>query len=693
MNKDLFKIAIISFCILFTELLLIRLIGTEIRIFAYIPNLILLATFVGSGVGMLMNKKLPLFLSLISVVAISLILTTGYFKSITEVFAAISDSFIWFTIQTTKSLITGILMTMFIFLLTLFAFIPMGQYLGQLLEKSKRINVDYSVNIIFSLLGIVSFSYLSSLFVNPYFALILPIILLGYLCFEYNKPATILSIFLFLPIVIGELIGSGNKTHWSAYQKLQIVDLPANPMLPEGKMLNVNDVGYMGLLDLSKEAEEKQISEKMKSYNVNLEPENYNFLNQYDIPFLINPNRENALIIGAGGGNDVAGAVRAGIQEVTAVEIDKKIVELGKELHPEDPYNQENVLINIDDGRSFLRKTDKKFDFVIMGLTDSHTLNSNLTNVQLDNFLYTTESMQEVNEVLKDDGILFLSFDVRKPWIGDRIKNSISNAFGHEPFIFSMQNVPPFYGWGGVFFVASKNPETLDKYLEQNTDLSNYLKTLEVNFGEAEKTLTDNWPYLYLESPRIPRIHFIVSTVIILTFLGFALKLNIFSNFNRTSFLLGTGFLLYEFQNIGKTSLLYGNTWVTNVYIISAILGLILIANYLDTKIKINLKTLYILLILAFGLQLITPLAYLNNTSGVIKYLFVPLYLNLPLLFSGLIFIKLFSKAKDKKFFFGSNLLGSAFGGLLAFLSYIFGIKSLLVVSLIIYISSYFVKN
>src|SRR3989338_676686 len=61
--KKYYQLALISFAILFLELLLIRLVGTEVRIFAYLSNLVLLAIFVGSGVGMLVKRRFSLRVS------------------------------------------------------------------------------------------------------------------------------------------------------------------------------------------------------------------------------------------------------------------------------------------------------------------------------------------------------------------------------------------------------------------------------------------------------------------------------------------------------------------------------------------------------------------------------------------------------------------------------------------------------
>ena len=51
---------------------------------------------------------------------------------------------------------------------------------------------------------------------------------------------------------------------------------------------------------------------------------------------------------------------------------------------------------SIDDGRAFLRKTDRQYDLVILALTDSLTLFSSTGNVRLESFLYTKEAFADV---------------------------------------------------------------------------------------------------------------------------------------------------------------------------------------------------------------------------------------------------------------------------------------------------------
>ena len=105
------KIAGVSFLILFLELLIIRLLGTEIRIFAYLGNLVLLAIFVGSGLGMYFKKPLPLSTSAVLFFLTAILTTTKYilrtprfdvklFSGISELLSPLSESYIWQTLNT-----------------------------------------------------------------------------------------------------------------------------------------------------------------------------------------------------------------------------------------------------------------------------------------------------------------------------------------------------------------------------------------------------------------------------------------------------------------------------------------------------------------------------------------------------------------------------------------------------------------
>ena len=69
---------------------------------------------------------------------------------------------------------------------------------------------------------------------------------------------------------------------------------------------------------------------------------------------------EDVLILGAGSGTDVAAALRHGVKHVDAVEIDPAIIRLGRAHHPDQPYSDPRVTVINDDARHYLRTTTEE---------------------------------------------------------------------------------------------------------------------------------------------------------------------------------------------------------------------------------------------------------------------------------------------------------------------------------------------
>ena len=66
-------------------------------------------------------------------------------------------------------------------------------------------------------------------------------------------------------------------------------------------------------------------------------------------------------------------------------------------------------------------------------------------------------------------GVMFLSFEATKPYIGDRMARCIREVFEQEPLTFRVQ--PNTTGWGGLMFVVGDRPaiatENVAEYLFQ----------------------------------------------------------------------------------------------------------------------------------------------------------------------------------------------------------------------------------
>ncbi len=72
------------------------------------------------------------------------------------------------------------------------------------------------------------------------------------------------------------------------------------------------------------------------------------------------------------------------------------------------------------------------------------------------------------------------------------------------------------------------------------------------------------------------------------------------------------------------------------------------------------------------------PLGRFNELTGASKLVAASTFLTAPVFFAGLIFIQSFAASNDKARALGSNLIGALLGGLLESLSFITGIRALI---------------
>jgi hypothetical protein len=338
----------------------------------------------------------------------------------------------------------------------------------------------------------------------------------------------------------------------------------------------------------------------------------------------------------------------------------------------------------VDDARAFFRRDQARYDLISFGLLDAHTSASSYNNIRLDHYVYTLESFREARNLLSDGGTLTVTFESPRPWVSGRIRENLHEAFGMEPLVF---RVPlSHYGWGGILFAVSRDPAQLRRVVDSRPGLKSFIASYPAELETPERPTTDDWPYLYLQGPRIPRLHLCLS-VILLVLLA-ASRGWLFPKGGKISlhfFFLGAAFLLLEFQNITKSSLLFGSTWIVSAMTISGILVLILLANLVISRWTPPSGILYLLLLASVILSLLLPLEVFNSLAWLQRGLAASLLLNLPVFFAGMVFIRSFARTGRRDVALGSNLLGAAVGGLLESLSFVTGVKFLLVLVALFY--------
>jgi spermidine synthase len=696
-------IFLISVLGLFLEMLLIRWVGTEVRIFAYLQNTILVVCFLGLGLGCFTCRKpIDLHHALISLALLGLLfaipLTRNAVGMTSNLLSATGGLLIWNPGATSDfwsrvlyvALGLGVTYCLMSFILDIF--VPIGRILGRFMDDHPKTICAYSINIVGSLIGTWLFVLLS-VFHQPPFTWF--IILAGLLLTFQRRSGTAwrLNLALLIGIVIfswfaGQVPGS-LRVVWSPYQKLVLNKCyPENGQVGE-YLVTVNNTGYQAMVDPTKTfATDKTL----------YHPE-MNGLSQYDIPLLLHPHPKNLLVVGAGTGNDAAGGLRHGLEQVTAVEIDPAIISMGREFHPERPYSSPCVKVVNDDARSYFAITKNKFDIIVFGLLDSHTTTA-MTNARLDHYVYTRESISRAKALLAPGGVMVLSFEAQKLYIADRMARVLRDVFGEEPIAFRMP--PSTCGWGGVLFVAG-DLETAKRQITQNPRLNSLIEMLQraypLNLKYNTVIATDDWPYIYLESPEIPILYYFLAVLLLVVFIRSYRRWGASGTAARWGmahwhfFFLGAAFLLLEVQNISKASVVLGNTWQVNAVIVSGVLVMALLANLVEYKFpRLPLSAIYAGLIgTCLGLYFV-DLAQFAFLPFATKALIIGGLTTLPMLFSGIVFVRSFAAAARKDEALGANLAGSLVGALLQSVTFVIGIKALLLIVAALYFLSFLTR-
>jgi SAM-dependent methyltransferase len=359
------------------------------------------------------------------------------------------------------------------------------------------------------------------------------------------------------------------------------------------------------------------------------------------------------------------------------------IQQLGFERNPEKPYSDPRVVREVNDARAYLRNTTERFDLVVSSILDSHVTQSSFTNIRTDNYVYTREGIESMLRVLKPDGVLSVSFSAERTWFGGRMRNTLASLLGKTPRVL----------YNGYFFFLIG--DAAERQVAADPDLAAFLaNSKQLNVEDAPMT-TDDWPYFYHRDRGVPTIVIVLSVLVIvlcwLVLRGNQLRL---LNLRWHFFFLGAGFMLMEVQIISKLALLFGTTWLVNAIAISALLGLILLANAVAARVPAMTGAIaYVGLFAALAVCYLVPLQALLFESFWLRAVLSTLLLCSPVFFAGLIFISSFAQAKFSAEAFGSNLFGSVIGGLLEALSFWTGIRSLLIVAGICYLLSWITRK
>ena len=128
-----------------------------------------------------------------------------------------------------------------------------------------------------------------------------------------------------------------------------------------------------------------------------------------------------ALVIGPGGGRDLASALVSGASRVDGVEINPIIADdVMRDRFREFSggiYTNPRVRIAVDDGRSFVRRTPERYDVIQASLVDTWAATAAGAYTLTENSLYTVDAFGDYLDHLTDGGVLTIT-----RWVFDGLR-------------------------------------------------------------------------------------------------------------------------------------------------------------------------------------------------------------------------------------------------------------------------------
>jgi hypothetical protein len=682
---DLF---LVGFLVMFLELACIRWFAAYVVFLQFFTNVALIACFLGMSCGCMASRQRRNWLEHFPLIALAAIVaalatTTLYLHwsgLVVDVGSQASPQEVFFGTEyrnpdVARFTIPIEFIVALFFILIAFMFVGLGQTLGRAFDAYPNRVVGYTLNIGGSLVGIVGFSVASFLQAPPPIWFGICCAGIAYLLYQTGDLTAPRGLALLVILAAVAAPGSrGNaERHWSPYYEVV--------RYPDGR-ITVNTIGHQGMVPFAVAGSEYSLIHLLQQHSGGA-------------PF------RDVLIIGAGSGNDIDHALRFGVHSIDAVEIDPVIQDIGFRNNPDRPYQDPRVIPHLDDGRHFLRTTNKKYDLIVYALVDSLILHSGYANIRLESYLFTDQAFADVKNALKPNGTFVTYNFFRQGWIVERVAAMAESAFGCKPLVFSLpyqETLKSSSPAGFTMIVSGCNHQirdAFDRHAEfwmntvppANLNVDGFAVQPEKMSSDQKKNwqkiapttlirdrgpvrmATDNWPFLYLQGRLLPRLS--IRSMILLGSLGMAMVYLFLPKgsgplqIQGRMFFLGAGFMLLETRAVVQLALLFGSTWLVNSLVFFTVLLLALVANLLVINWPPARLTWHYAGLFAFLLAgVLVPLNVFLSGGLLWRYV-APCVLPLgPMFFAGVIFARSFRDTSDPDQAFGSNIAGSVVGGL-----------------------------
>ncbi|MFH1624772.1 MAG: fused MFS/spermidine synthase [Pseudomonadota bacterium] len=165
------------------------------------------------------------------------------------------------------------------------------------------------------------------------------------------------------------------------------------------------------------------------------------------------PHPEEVLLIGGGAGGVIREMLKHPISVLHYVELDPQLISMVRKYLPaEDKEALRDKRVNVfyTDGRYFVKKSQKKYDVIVLNVPDPLT-------AMLNRF-YTSDFFREARRILKKDGVLVTGVSSAPNYIGEEIGDYSGSVYHALLSVFPFVLVTP----GDInYFFATSSPNTI----------------------------------------------------------------------------------------------------------------------------------------------------------------------------------------------------------------------------------------
>ncbi|HEY6279943.1 MAG TPA: spermidine synthase [Streptosporangiaceae bacterium] len=635
-RREQARLVFASFLMLFVELALIRWVTANNVYVTRATNFMLLASFLGIGIGFLNARARRDYLRWAPVTLLALV---GFVLAFPVILQSLSGPHPLQGLHGSPALPQPVSLGV-VFLLTAAVMAGFGQAVARIFVQFRPLSA-YRLDILGSIAGIAVFSGLSFLDLPP---AAWGIVAAGGLVVLLPRVRwwQVLAAAGAAALLFGESFVPHQQ--WSPYNKLSVQQTSGRtPAL----YVSANNIPYQAARSLAVMRVQKKF---------------YFYPYQHVTPAGLG----HVLIIGAGTGNDAAVALAEGARYVDAVEIDPLLPKIGR-AHPDHPYQNPRLTVHIADGRAYLQATRTKYNLIVFALPDSLVALSGQSALRLESYLLTEQSVAAAKADLAAGGT-FAMYNYYAPFLLNRYATTLTDVFHRNP---CAQVGPPLGG---------RRLSVLT--IRADGQVPNCAAFWH---GPPIAPATDDHPFPYLPANTIPRPYLQMLGLILLGSLLLVRagggSLRRMSGYADLAF-MGAAFLLLETKSVVQFALLFGATWFVNALVFAGVLAAVYLAVETATRIRLpQPAVLYAALIGALALAWLVPQEALLDLPMVLRFLAGSALAFAPVFLANLVFAQRFSGVETAGAAFAANLLGAIAGGTLEYIALITGYRFILIVT------------